>query len=311
MIFCFANLRPGRRWREGFWLECESQGLSAVIRIEGPNVEENELQIDVYAQKEEFEAWILLQPLCQQLTEINNLLSLKTEDFILAENNDEEKWFSLDSVWHWKRQGELNLQGERNLFPIKPLMDLIYGRYLSNVEKKLMEKQDRYRMTPQNVMAEIADLGADLSRPLDELTMELKRSNDLREQEIWALEKHSIIVEKNTETVHENTEISRENLQVQQQLNKLLCAVRDGKVQLPPEIINALAKAFRQSDEPALQTAGQKMKWQFWKDKAQLLRNLLGDTANFATIVPILVTLWKDYGPILLKLIETTTLTLM
>lgn len=57
MIFCYANLRPGRRWRKGFWLECEPQGLSAVIWTEGPNSEENELQIDVYAQEEEFEAW--------------------------------------------------------------------------------------------------------------------------------------------------------------------------------------------------------------------------------------------------------------
>ena len=53
MIFCFANLRPGKRWRKGFWLECEAQGLSAVIRNAGDNSEENELQIDVYAQKEQ------------------------------------------------------------------------------------------------------------------------------------------------------------------------------------------------------------------------------------------------------------------
>ncbi len=54
MIFCYANLRPGRRWRKGFLLECESQGLSAVIQTEGPDSEENELQIDVYAQREEY-----------------------------------------------------------------------------------------------------------------------------------------------------------------------------------------------------------------------------------------------------------------
>ena len=67
--------------------------------------------------------------------------------------------------------------------------------------------------------------------------------------------------------------------------------------------MNALAKAFRQSDEPALQAAGKKMKWHFWKDKGQLLRDLLGDAANLVTVAPVLVTLGKDYGPTLLKLI--------
>ena len=50
-----SNTAPQNCWRKGFWLECEPQGLSAVIRAEGPDSEENELQIDVYAQSEEFE----------------------------------------------------------------------------------------------------------------------------------------------------------------------------------------------------------------------------------------------------------------
>ena len=74
-------------------------------------------------------------------------------------------------------------------------------------------------------------------------------------------------------------------------------------MQLSPEVMNALAKTFRQSDEPALQDAGKKMKWQFWKNKGQLLRDFLGDAANLVTVAPVLVTLAKDYGPTLLKLI--------
>ena len=311
MIFCFANLRPGRRWRKGFWLECDPQGLSAVIRAKGSNSEENTLQIDVYAQKEEFEAWMWLQPLCQQLAKINNTLSLKAEIFVLAENDDEEKWFSLDSIWHWKNRGAPNMQGERNLFPIQPLMNLIYGKYLPNVEKKLMEKQDGPHMIspatfPQIITAEVAELtGLDLSKPFSEqpeksLIMELKRSNDLREQEMKILQEHAGVIEENTTAVRENT-------LTQQQSNILLCAIRDGKVQLPSEVMDALSKAFQQSNESSLQTAGHEMKCHSLKGKGQILRDLLGDAANLATVAPILNTLGKDYGPTLQKLIATLT----
>ncbi len=67
--------------------------------------------------------------------------------------------------------------------------------------------------------------------------------------------------------------------------------------------MDALAKAFRQSDEPALKDAGKKMKWHFWKDKGQLLRDLLGDSANLATVAPVLTKLVADYGPTLLKIL--------
>ena len=302
MIFCYANLRPGRRWRKGFWLECESQGLSAVIQTEGPDIEENELQIDIYAQREEYEAWMWLQPLCQQLMKINDTLSLKAEVFVLAKNSDEEKWFSLDTVWYWKNQGAPDLQGERSLFPIQPLMDLIYGRCLPNVEKKLVWKRENLRIISpvgylRAVTAMVAELtGMDLSIPFAEqteillqLVKEMKRSHDLRELEIEALQK--------------NTDAIRENTWTLQQSNELLCAIRDGRVQLPLGVMDALAKAFRQSDEPTLKDAGKKMKWHFWKDKGQLLRDLLGDSANLATVAPVLVKLGADYGPTLLKIL--------
>ncbi|MCI8481488.1 MAG: hypothetical protein HFG08_11595 [Oscillibacter sp.] len=298
MIFCFANLRPGRRWRKGFWLECEPQGLSAVIRAEGPDSEENELQIDVYAQSEEFESWMWLQPLCQQLATINSTLSLKTDIFVLAENDDEKKWFSLDSIWHWKNRGVPDLQGEKSLFPIQPLTDLIYRKYLPNVEKKLMGEPDspRIMMTQaplsQIVMAEVAKMtGLDLSKPFAEQTEQF----------------FSAVMELKS-SVEENTAAIRENTWTLEQSNMLLCAIRDGRVQLPPEVMDALANAFRQSDESALQAAGQKMESHSWKDKGQLLRDLLGDAANLVTAAPVLVKLGRDYGPALLNMIVAFSL---
>ena len=298
MIFCFANLRPGRRWRKGFWLECEPQGLSAVIRAEGPDSEENELQIDVYAQSEEFESWMWLQPLCQQLATINSTLSLKTDIFVLAENDDEKKWFSLDSIWHWNNRGVPDLQGEKSLFPIQPLTDLIYRKYLPNVEKKLMGEPDspRIMMTQaplsQIVMAEVAKMtGLDLSKPFAEQTEQF----------------FSAVMELKS-SVEENTAAIRENTWTLEQSNMLLCAIRDGRVQLPPEVMDALANAFRQSDESALQAAGQKMESHSWKDKGQLLRDLLGDAANLVTAAPVLVKLGRDYGPALLNMIVAFSL---
>ena len=88
----------------------------------------------------------------------------------------------------------------------------------------------------------------------------------------------------------------------------LLCAIRDGRVQLPPEVMDALANAFRQSDESALQAAGQKMESHSWKDKGQLLRDLLGDAANLVTAAPVLVKLGRDYGPALLNMIVALSL---
>lgn len=173
----------------------------------------------------------------------------------------------------------------------------------------LMEKWDSSRMIspsayPQIVMDEVAGLtGLDLSKPFAEqfemllcLIAELKRSNNLRERGIDILQEHTGAVEKNTAAVRENT-------WTLQQSNELLYAIRDGKVQLPPEVMEALAKAFRQSDEPVLKDAGQKMKWHSWKGKGQLLRDLLGDAANLVTVAPVLVKLGADYGPTFLKIL--------
>lgn len=305
MIYCFANLRPGRRWRKGFWLECEAQGLSAVIR----DSEANELWVEVYAQKQEFEAWIWLQPLCRQIAEINNTLSLKAEVSVLAANDHEEKWFSLDSVWYWRRQGAQSLQGDRSLFPIQPLMNLIYGKYYPGVEKSLMTEREGHQpplpmeMLPENVTARLTDLtGLDLSRPFEDQPIErliagVERSNSLREKELEILQRSAVAIRENTLALQENS------LTIQQS-NELLEAVRDGRVTLPQEVITALAEAFRQNDSAALQDAGEKMKRHPIKDGMRVLRELLGDAANLATVAPVVVQLGKTWGPVLAELVR-------
>lgn len=188
-------------------------------------------------------------------------------------------------------------------------MDLIYGKCLPSVEKKLMEELKGSKIISplaysQTVMAEVAGLTRlDLSRPFAEqlkigleLIAEVKRSNDLHELEIEVLQENTDAVEKSTEAIRENT-------WTLQRSNELLCAIRDGRVQLPPEVMDVLAKAFRQSDKPVLKDTGRKMKWHFWRDKGQLLRDLLGDTANLVTVAPVLVELGRDYGPTLLKIL--------
>lgn len=311
MIFCFANLRPGKRWRKGFWLECEAQGLSAVIRNAGDNSEENELQIDVYAQKEQYEAWMWLQPLCQQITEINNTLSLKAEIFIFAENDCQQQWVPLDKIWYWKNQGAKTLQGERSYFYIQSLMDLIYGRCLPDVEKKLISESNGYRFSNhqesflQSITTRVADLvEIDMSRPFDEqqdkknFVAALKRSNDLREKEIDVIQKH-------TDAIKENTSVSRENTLSIQQVNELLYAIRDGRIELPENLMAALIESFQQCDKPTLQTARHKMQRLSWKERGQMLREFLGDAANLTTVAPVLIKLGINYGPALLKLIVT------
>lgn len=145
MIYFFLNLRPGKRWRRGFWLECKAQGLSAVIRTMGQYCEENELRIDIYSQKEQYDIWMWLQPICQQIISINKVLSLNPKIFILAENDEENKWFLQNSIWYWKKQGQQYLQGDKTLFNIDALMKLVYGRFYSEEEDRLTVKQDNYR----------------------------------------------------------------------------------------------------------------------------------------------------------------------
>lgn len=304
MIYCFANLRPGKRWRKGFWLECESQGLSAVIRTSGRDSEENELQIDVYAQNEKYEAWMWLQPLCQQIMKINEMLSLKSKSYILAENDHDQEWFVLNSVWYWKKQGKPDMQGEKSLFPIQSLLTLIYGKYYPDVERKLMGGEDKLQlsiqpeMLPQAVTTEIvAWIGLDISKPFEQFL-------DVQRQMMAAIDRNTVAIEKHTKAERMNTLALQQNTLTQQQTNDLLRAIRDGEVTLPQEVMTALTDLLRQSEESALKTAGRQMKWCFWRDKGQLFRDLLGDAANIAAVGPILVELGKTYGPTLLKLLK-------
>jgi len=290
MIYCFANLRPGRRWRKGFWLECEPQGLSAVIQVTGQGGEENQLQVDVYAQKEEYKVWTWLQPLCQQIVKINDTVSLKADIEVLAENDEEEKWFPLADVWHWKKKGRSDMMGRRSEFPIQPLLELIYGNHLPSMEKKLTAELDEsqpqsiQRIPPQAITLEI-----DLSKPFED-----------------QLERISALLKKSTNAIKKNTAALRRNTLTMDQSRDLLEAIRDGKVTPPEKLMDALIEVFQQSRKlPKLQATGRGMKACSWKDRVQQFRDFLGDAANLATVAPVLIQLGKEYGPILLNLLNT------
>ena len=293
MIYCYANLRSGKRWRRGFWLECEAQGLSAVIRSTGRDSEENELQIDVYAQTEAYEAWTWLQPLCQQVTKINSDLSLKPKAFILAENDEEKTWFSLDSLWHWKMKGKDTMQGNWSEFSIQSLMDLIYGKDYPEVEQKLLKEYLQLQravsleMFPQAVTAKIAEsANVDLRKPFKAQNLRV----ELGEESLAALRENTLALQDNTLSV--------------QQSRTLLEAFLNGSVSLPPELLEALAKTLQESGKPSLVAAGQELGRRPLKEKAGFLRGLLGDSANLVTIAPVLAKLGQDYGPALLDLIQ-------
>lgn len=315
MIFCYQNLQPGKRWRKGFWLECGAQGLSAVIRTVGND--ENELQIDVYAQKEAFKAWMWLQPITNEIYRINQLLKLSTTDYLLAENGKETKWFKRDDVWYWRDEGEKRLQGNRSYFDIEELMLLVYGECYRSEEQKLLDKPKKEQALitnenlPQMVTVSLAELTqVNLNQPLD---FQLKREfiQALNEctavvKEYTAVTKESIAATKeNTGATQGNTVAIQENTRIQEEANEILKAVRDGQASFSDELLSALAEELRKSNDPKLKSTGQKMKWMFWKNKGQLLRDLLGDAANIVTVAPVLLKLWTDHSAELTGLAKT------
>lgn len=292
MIFCYQNLRPGKRWRKGFWLECGTQGLSAVIRTVGND--ENELQIDVYAQKELYKAWMWLQPIVDEISRINQLLKLSTTDYLLAENAEEAKWFKRETVWKRRSRGNF-LQGDESDFDIEELMLLVYGEFYHSEEQKLLNKPKEEqtlivnRNIPQMVTVSLAELiQVNLNQPLESQL----------EKFIQALSEYTVAVKENTAAIKENTRI-------QEEANEILKAVRDGQASFSDELLSALAEELRKSNDPKLKSTGRKMKWMFWKDKGQLLRDLLGDAANLATVVPVLAQLWTSYSPELTAIAKT------
>lgn len=315
MIFCYKNLQPGKRWRKGFWLECSAQGLSAVIQTVGND--ENELQIDVYAQKEAYKAWMWLQPICKEIHKINQLLKLSTTDYLLAENEIESKWFKRDTIWNWRKKGTTELQGEDTYFTIESLMLLIYGDCYQSEEQKLLDKSKEEKLAvtteslPQMMTEGLAQLTQiDLNQPLDaQLALTLVQALN---QVTNALQSNTTATKQNTEAERRNTIATqinstaiRENTRILEDTNVILMAIRDDKVPVSDKLLKALAEELRKSNSPALKSTGQKMKWMFWKNKAHLLRDLLGDAANFATVAPVAVQLWTTYGDELTQLAQT------
>lgn len=306
MIYCYQNLRPGKRWRKGFWLECGALGLSAVIRTVGND--ENELQIDVYAQKEAFKAWMWLQLITKEIYRINQLLKLSTTDYLLAENEEEAKWFKRETVWKRRSKGK-TLQGDETDFDIEELMVLFYGEYYRSEEQKLLDKSKEKRALitnenlPQKMTVSLAELTqVNLNQPLES---QLERFIQAIDRHTAALEKYAAVTQENTDATQGNTAAIQENTRIQKKANEILKAVRDGQATFSDELLSALAEELRKSNDPKLESTGQKMKGKSWKEKGQLLRDLLGDAANLATVAPVLAQLWTSYGPELTAMAKT------
>lgn len=306
MIYCYQNLRPGKRWRKGFWLECGTQGLSAVIRTVGND--ENELQIDVYAQKEPYKAWMWLQPIVDEISRINQLLKLSTTDYLLAENEEEVKWFKRETVWKRRSRGRI-LQGDESDFDIEELMLLVYGEFYHSEEQKLLDKPMEERALiananlPQMVTVSLAELiQVNLNHPFDS---QLEKVIQAIDRHTAAMERYAAVIQENTDATQGNTAAIQENTRIQEETNAILKAVRDGQASFSDELLSALAEELRKSNAPQLESTGQKMKGKSWKDKVQIFRDLLGDAANLATVVPVLAQLWTSYGPELTEIAKT------
>ena len=129
MIYCYQNIRTGKRWKQGFWLESEAFGLKAVVAQDKDLTQSKEIRIDIYSTKTLYKPWQWMQQLCEKLMEINRSsgIELNPELFLLGENMEEQTWFGLEKIWNWKKKGVKTLQGDETLFNIDGLLTLFYG----------------------------------------------------------------------------------------------------------------------------------------------------------------------------------------
>lgn len=271
MIYCFANLRRSRRWRKGFWLECEPQGLSAVIRTTSRYSEENVLRIEVYAQTEEYDAWLWLQPLCQQVMLINDTLSLKPDTYILAEKGDQSEWIKLDKIWRLKSRGVSTLQGDTEDFDIDALLTLVYGRHYYRVEKmhstteQQLQHSIQSAMLPKAITAGVVKIGGiDMSKPFIEGLHHL------------------------SDALNANTSALEQNTQIIQTCQNLLLSIANGTITLPSKLSDALEAYLEQSEALLIQEPENKTKWYSGVDLKDKLWSLIGKSADLATIATVI-----------------------
>lgn len=314
MIYCYTNLRPGMRWRKGFWLECVPCGLSAVIRVTEQNSIENELQIDVYAQTKEYEAWTWLQPLCQEIIEINKELSLKADSYILAENNQERKWFALDDVLYWTDCGDQFLTGKRTKFNISDILTLYYGNRFSKVKAKVdrnysdinsSDTLDSHAHLLTYASAKLSPF--DMKIPLQSQYPELiKQYKEIEERKIkamqentWALDNLLMALNSNTMSVSNNSAALIKNTVALRQIEIILGAIRDGEINLSQDVMESFFVELKKSTDSTLRDVMKELEQCAPKEKSSKFRDILGDAANITTIAAAIAQAGMALAPFL------------
>ena len=273
MIYCYRYLSRGRMWRKGFWLENSELGLCAVVYTQEEKNEADALQIDVYAVSESAVAADWLQPLCKAVREQNNRAGLNAEEWVLARAEDEEKWFRLDTVWNWRKKNKDALMGEEVEFPIRPLLSLVYGSWLSAAEGVYAVPDEK----KPNGMAE--------------------RMARLEEQ----IPKLITALENNTNATDHNTKATAHNTEALRQITDLLQRIRDGKYDPPKSLLDEIMRIVQSQEE--LLSQFQKSKK---ASKLERLRDLLGVGANVVTIGQALAPAVPKLTPYLSQLFQQT-----
>ena len=283
MIYCYrsGSLPAARRWLTGFWLEDEERGLSAVLYTP---VKDNTLQIDVYAEKETSEVSDWLQPLCKQVVEINDLLRLKAVQEVKAENEKGSEWFKLEArVWFAYKKRAPQLWGDENVYEIKPLLELVYGRWLKKALAAHDVETERKRErepgdTPEKM----------LYRSIPEL--------------IAALDRNTAAHENNTSAVQQLRAAVQENTSAQEQSALLLKCIKNGDIKPPKELMILLLgilkkekKLCKYVEEIRNRTEQGQMDW---------LGTFLENAANFATVVQAVAAGWPTIQPLVEQILN-------
>ena len=261
MIHCYHYLQHGRFWRSGFELDNPMTGLRAVVFTKDSDT----LQIDVYAREDEYDVSQWLQPICKQLGKINELLKLKAEQWVKAENDKGSDWFALeDEVWYCYGEGDEKIIGHRNRYALLPLLELVYGRFLDKAKAA-------YGVTDRSEQREAEQ---DYRDSVPEL--------------IKALEEHTAATNANTAALNANTAALQENT------GRILDDIRTGALTPTREQMDAILAALQNTEEKTERLTELVSQLQEAQEETRLekFRSMLGDAANCIAIGGALAKVW-------------------
>ena len=152
MIYCYQYLRLDKCWRKGMFIDIRGMDLSAVVSMGGSD---KLLSIDVYAYGNS-PLWLLLQPLLDAISRINNKLNLKAVDYVYAETDIDGNTFkdryALDYILSVqkgssKRRPYDYLQGKEVDHSISGLLANLYGEESLAAAKSEIQKGDMSVLT--------------------------------------------------------------------------------------------------------------------------------------------------------------------